>query len=126
MFKPANIGPLEQKVLSVVWQNQAKACTVSDVLEILNADQENLAYTTVMTILNRLVEKKYVSRSKNGRSFSYHPVEKRSSFLQQLIRSTIRSFATTFGEEAISAFAKEASQLSAEHKKQLQQKLQEK
>jgi predicted transcriptional regulator len=124
MFKPVNIGPLEQKVLSVIWQNQAKACTVSDVLNILNTEEEDLAYTTVMTILNRLVEKKYLSRNKNGRSFCYYPIEKKTSFLQQLIRSTINSFVTTFGEEAISTFAREASQLSSEHKKELKEKLQ--
>jgi len=125
MFKPVNIGPLEQKVLSVVWKNGAKACTVNDVLETLKDDGEDLAYTTVMTILNRLVEKKYVSRNKKGRSFCYYPVEKRTSFLQNLIRSTIRSFAHTFGDEAISAFAKEATELSLEHSKELQKKLQE-
>jgi predicted transcriptional regulator len=123
LFKPANIGPLEQKILSVVWKNTAQACTVSNVLEILSKEGETLAYTTVMTILNRLVEKNYLVRKKEGRSFCYHPVEQQKSFLQKLIRSTIHNFANTFGEEAISAFAKEASALSSQHKTNLQQKI---
>lgn len=122
MFTPSNLGPLEQKILSVVW-NSSQHSTVTHVLEVLQADDKQLAYTTVMTILNRLVEKGYLSREKHGRSFSYHAKNQRQSFLKQLIRSTIASFAQTFGEEAISAFAQEASQLSAEQKNSLQQKI---
>jgi predicted transcriptional regulator len=125
MFTPSNLGPLEQKILSVVW-NSSQHCTVTHVLEVLQADDKQLAYTTVMTILNRLVEKGYLSREKHGRSFSYHSKNQGNSFLKQLIRSTITNFAQTFGEEAISAFAQEASQLSTDHKRDLQQNLQPK
>lgn len=122
MLTPNNLGPLEQKILSVVW-NSSQLTTVSQVLESLQTNDQQLAYTTVMTVLNRLVEKGYLSREKHGRSFRYHSNNQRHSFLKNLIRSTIASFAQTFGEEAISAFAQEASQLSTDHKKSLQQKI---
>lgn len=121
MTTPSNLGPLEQKILSVVWHSKQRA-TVNQVLEALKSDNTILAYTTVMTILNRLVEKNYLNREKNGRSFCYSSNNQGHSFLKQLIRSTIASFAQTFGEEAISAFAQEASQLSKDHKQVLQQK----
>jgi predicted transcriptional regulator len=122
MFRPSNLGPLEQKILAMVW-NAQHTVTVTEVLDALVNDEKNLAYTTVMTILNRLVEKGYLVREKQGRAFSYRAHNQNQSFLKQLIRSTITNFAQTFGEEAISAFAQEANQLSAAQKQSLTQKL---
>lgn len=123
MFQPSNLGPLEQQVVSVVWNTTNQPATVSSVVASLQQQNKTLAYTTVMTILNRLVEKGYLVRVKHGRSYSYQAHQQSQSFLKQLIRSTIASFARTFGEEAIIAFAQEANHLSKTQKKQLQKKL---
>jgi len=63
-------GALEQEVLLQLW-NLGRPATPAEVLEELD---EDLAYTTVMTILSRLWEKRLVTRKRRGRAFEYEPV----------------------------------------------------
>ena len=63
--------PLELECLKALW-NLGEG-SVKDVRETLAASK-NLAYTTVMTLLDRLVRKGGASRRKTGRMFVYSPV----------------------------------------------------
>ncbi|MFJ9246883.1 BlaI/MecI/CopY family transcriptional regulator [Streptomyces sp. NPDC101776] len=62
-------GELETQVLTVLHTADAPV-TAAWVQERLDAD---LAYTTVMTVLIRLLEKKAVTRRREGRSFLWSP-----------------------------------------------------
>lgn len=64
------IGGLEAAVMHVLWSSDAP-CSTRDVLEEIDSD---LAYTTVMTVLNRLHGKGRVVREISGRTFLYSPV----------------------------------------------------
>ena len=68
LFQQPNLGPLESDVLRVLW-NKGES-TVRDVLEALDRP---LAYTTVMTTLDRLFKKGLLDRHKSERSFRYVP-----------------------------------------------------
>ena len=57
----AIFGELETAVLNVLWA-QEKPMRVRDVHEVLTRDRE-LAYTTVMTVLDRLAKKHVVERT---------------------------------------------------------------
>jgi len=63
-------GALEQEVLLQLW-TLGSASTPAEVLEQLD---EDLAYSTVMTILTRLWQKGLVTRERRGRAFEYEPV----------------------------------------------------
>jgi len=60
------LGPLELSVMEVVWQTGA--CNVRDVVQQLDRD---LAYTTVMTTMDRLYKKGLLDRTKCDRAFVY-------------------------------------------------------
>lgn len=62
------LGPLEQEVLELVWQ-RGKA----SVRDIHMEFGERLAYTTLMTTLDRLFKKGVLARHKDGRAFCYSP-----------------------------------------------------
>ena len=62
-------GSLEQEVLLQLWA-LGRPATSSEVLERLD---EDLAYTTVMTVLTRLWQKGFVNRIPQGRAFAYEP-----------------------------------------------------
>ncbi len=64
------MGALEAAVLDQVWA-QPSGMTPRQVLEQLD---DGLAYTTVMTILNRLWAKGVLERERRGRAFRYRPV----------------------------------------------------
>lgn len=62
------LGPLELSVMEVVWR--VGACNVRDVVQQLD---RALAYTTVMTTMDRLYKKGLLDRSKCERAFLYSP-----------------------------------------------------
>lgn len=63
------LGPLEMQVMEVTWA--VGRCSVRDVVEKLNS---KLAYTTVMTTLDRLFKKGLLEREKSERAFLYSPL----------------------------------------------------
>src|SRR3989442_10897477 len=62
----AGLGPLEARVVEIVWK-RAVPVSVRD----LQADLRGLAYTTVMTTLDRLYKKGVLRRHKACRAFLY-------------------------------------------------------
>jgi predicted transcriptional regulator len=63
-----NLGPLEQRLLDALWARGS-----ATVRELVDAGYEDLAYTTVMTTLDRLFKKGLLTRSEEGRAFRYVP-----------------------------------------------------
>ena len=68
--------PLELLCLNALWT--LRQGNVQDVRNAV-AGKKALAYTTVMTILERLVKRNLVARQKSGRSFVYTPQTTRDS-----------------------------------------------
>lgn len=64
----SQLGPLEERILEELW-NRGNA-TVRDLIDDTCRD---LAYTTVMTTLDRLYKKNLLSREAEGRAFRYTP-----------------------------------------------------
>jgi len=60
------LGPLERRILAEVWSH--KSLTVRELVENGNV---RLAYTTVMTTLDRLFKKGLLERTEEGRAFRY-------------------------------------------------------
>lgn len=62
---------LELAMLKVLWQRAPQ--TVEAVREALAAAGRELTYSSVITVLNIMVRKKYLQRTKRGRAFEYSP-----------------------------------------------------
>ncbi|ROO51019.1 putative transcriptional regulator [Micromonospora sp. Llam0] len=79
------LGDLERAVMDVLWDRDPAAApvTVRDVAEALQ--DRNLAYTTVMTVLDRLAGKGMVSRERAGRAWHYQPAASREAYIAQLM-----------------------------------------
>jgi predicted transcriptional regulator len=69
------LGPLEWRVLEVLWERDAPA-SVRDVIPAF----PEAAYTTLMTTLERLARKGMLVREKRGRAFEYQPRLSRVEF----------------------------------------------
>lgn len=80
--------PLELQCLTVLWQlGEANVQAVKDQL----APAKPLAYTTVMTMLDRLTRKQVLARRKVGRSFVYTPLVSRDEIRQRAVRELVDS-----------------------------------
>jgi predicted transcriptional regulator len=78
------LGKLERRVMDESWRRGE-----SSVREIFQAFDEQIAYTTVMTTLDRLHKKGLLSRRKDGRAFLYCPRVSREEMEQGVARDVI-------------------------------------
>jgi predicted transcriptional regulator len=62
------LGPLEQRLLDALWTRGN-----ATVRELVEDEYQDLAYTTVMTTLDRLYKKNILHRAEEGRAFRYTP-----------------------------------------------------
>ncbi len=76
-------GELESVVMDRLWA-AGRPLTVRDVLEELH-EQRPLAYTTVMTVMDNLYRKGWLTREREGRAYHYEPSASREAYAAQLM-----------------------------------------
>lgn len=81
--------PLELECLKALWG--IGEGTVRDVRQVLVGNR-NLAYTTVMTVLERLEKRGGVSRRKQGRSFIYEPKVSKEALRRFAVKELVDAF----------------------------------
>ena len=69
------LGKLERRVLEKAWQRGEVS-----VRDVFLAFEERIAYTTLMTTLDRLYKKQILDRRKGGRAYLYSPSVSREEF----------------------------------------------
>lgn len=74
------LGPLETRLLELLWAQRGPA-TVGQIQRVF----PELAYTTIMTTLDRLYRKGLMQRAKDGRAFAYAPRYTRGELLSEVI-----------------------------------------
>lgn len=82
------LGPLEREVMETVWQRYGGGEETS-VRDVHLAFGERLAYTTLMTTLDRLHKKGLLERRKEGRAFFYSPRLSPQEFEHSIARDVI-------------------------------------
>jgi len=103
-----SLGPLEKNIMDIIWKK--REASVNDVLKILRKGRE-IAYTTVMTIMYRLVEKGLLKRTKDGKAYRYTPYYSRKQIVHNSVKSVISSLVNQFGREAVVAFTDELEKI---------------
>ena len=81
------LGQLEQQVIGVLWTDMGKEMTVREVAEHF----PDHAYTTVLTILDRLEHKGMVRRIRGGRAHHYVATASREAYAATLMREALGS-----------------------------------
>jgi len=88
LFRPltkVRLGPLEEQLLGVLWRHNS-----ATVRELIDRGDIGLAYTTVMTTLDRLYKKGLLDRVAEGRAFRYSPRHTRQELERAAAGETIR------------------------------------
>ena len=105
------LGPLEGRLMKLIWDGRVREpFIVRDVLVLT----PELAYTTIMTTLNRLADKGLLSVTKVG---SHQPHKYRASggvkeFLTDSGRAEVDRLVERYGDAALAAFAARLDRLS--------------
>jgi len=80
--------PAELRIMKVLWE--LGSGSVAEVRAALQAKGNDLAYTTVMTLLGRLAAKNGVLVDKTREPFLYRPAFRRESVLRDRLREFVR------------------------------------
>ena len=105
------LGPLEGRLMKLIWSGRVREPFI--VRDVLGLTPE-LAYTTVMTTLNRLADKGLLSVTKMG---SHQPHKYRTKggvkeFLADSGRAEVDRLVERYGDAALAAFAARLDRLS--------------
>lgn len=99
---PKSLGSLEKLIMDALWASDGPR-TVQEVVDALGPDHN---YKTVMTVLNRLVDKELLGRQLDGRAYRYAPTQSRDDFLQAVADELISDYVETYGEGSASHLRK--------------------
>ncbi len=95
-------GHLESEIMEIIWHKDCEVC-VRDVYEELAARRE-IAYTTVMTIMGRLADKKILTKRKAGNTSYYLPVMSRHEFTETVVGNVVDSLLEDFADATLAHF----------------------
>ncbi len=90
-------GTLENEILNAIWTmeengTKIKDISVSEVLSFINNSGNIRAYTTVKTVMDRLVDKNLLKREKSGKKFCYKSTETREKMAVSAINNLAGQF----------------------------------
>ncbi len=85
--REGDLGTAELEVLKTLWD--FGPCTVRQVLNHLHDEGRQLAYTTVLTFLSRLEQKRFVKSDKSDQAYVYRPLVSRQRVTASRLRKVI-------------------------------------
>ena len=95
------LGDLEAAVMEILWAKPGQ--TVVEVEERLRQKRE-IAHTTVLTTLDRMFRKGYLSREKEAKAFVYSPRYTRKEFERTIAQEVLGALIGHSAETAVSTF----------------------
>ncbi|MBV8861377.1 MAG: BlaI/MecI/CopY family transcriptional regulator [Mycobacterium sp.] len=98
MAKQTRLGDLERAVMDHLW-SAPQPQTVRQVHEAISM-RRDLAYTTVMTVLQRLAKKNLVSQIRDDRAHRYTPVHGRDELVAGLMVDALDQAADSGSRQA--------------------------
>ena len=90
--------------MKVVWQRDS--VTVRDVYEAL-LEKRKVAYTTVMTMMKILEEKKYLKKTQNERAHVYRPAQPQGQVIGAMVREFVNRVFNGSAEPLLAHLVKE-------------------
>ena len=91
-------GELQTQVMAAVWR--LESATVDQVRSALPPRYRG-AYNTIQTVLNRLVDRRLLSRRKVGNAFEYRPRVSEAEYLSRSIAQTLAGASKAAREAAL-------------------------
>lgn len=91
--------------MEVLWDSK-ESLKPSEVLKKL---EKGYAYTTVMTVLKRMSDKKLVNRIAKSNTFFYSPIVDKCTFASQALDDLFYRLFESYGEHVVTSFKKLAA-----------------
>ncbi|MBT2666966.1 BlaI/MecI/CopY family transcriptional regulator [Peribacillus simplex] len=92
-------GPLEANIMEYLWGKDEQS--IKSVQQSLELDKP-INFNTVMTVMNRLVEKGILEKRSEGRLSLFRPVQSKAEFLEEQSKKLTENLLDEFGGAVIS------------------------
>ncbi len=120
------LGELEAAIMELIWSKGVQAnVTVREVHEEL-AEEKQLAYTTVMTVMGNLAKKGFLKAEKSGLAYLYSPASTKEEFLERAVGKIIDELLSDFAVPALTHFSKVVKESDLKKIQSLSEKLKKK
>jgi predicted transcriptional regulator len=107
------LGALEERIMEALWQAR-QPLSVRDVCGRLRG-KPALAYTTVMTTMDRLYKKGLLAREKEGLAFLYSAAMSRDEVQRRIVEETVSGLLHKGAEPVLAAFVDTAASVDEEN-----------
>jgi predicted transcriptional regulator len=115
---PPRLHELEALVMDEVWRREV--ATVREVMEALNQGPgKSRAYTTVITIMDRLHRKGLLDRRQERNTYIYKPHLSHDEYADVRAKTEVDALVSEWGEVALIHFAKQMGTLDPKRREQL-------
>ncbi len=84
--KSTTLTEQELEIMKIVWAREV--ATVRDVYEAL-LERRKIAYTTVMTMMKILEQKKYLRKNQEDRAYVYRPAKPKNQVIKGMVREFV-------------------------------------
>lgn len=116
-------GPLETRILEAIWEAQEPS-TIKEVQDKLGRDKP-MSFNTVMTVMNRLVDKGVLLKSSAARSYRYRAVMSKEEFLETQSKELTLDLVQEFGPLAVAHMVDAVEQVDPQLLDELERKIQQ-
>ena len=117
------LGKAQAEIMNVFWHKTS--ATVPELLEAINTKRAKkgaeIAYTTVLTFVQRLHRRGLLERVAEGRGFRYTPTRTREELLASWSDELIDRLLSDFGEIAVARLDDRMRSLDSERKQKLRE-----
>lgn len=117
-------GPLEAKIMEILWEGREmeQELSIKEVHKKLESEKQ-ISFNTVMTVMNRLVEKGFLQKRSSGRTSLFQPVQSKSDFMNDQSKELTNELMDEFGSLAVSHMLDRLDEVDLELLERLEQKI---
>jgi predicted transcriptional regulator len=115
-------GPLEAKIMEILWNGNEMS--IKEVQQTIEKEKE-INFNTVMTVMNRLVEKNILQKRLEGRTSFYKPIKTKEEFIDEQSRKLTENLLDEFGGVVVNHMLDTLHEVDQSLIEKLEQKLEQ-
>ncbi|MCM3729466.1 BlaI/MecI/CopY family transcriptional regulator [Neobacillus cucumis] len=115
-------GPLESKIMNILWNgNESSIKEVQLILE----KEKPINFNTVMTVMNRLVDKNILTKRLEGRTSLFKPLTTKEDFINNQSKKLTENLLDEFGGLVVNHMLDSLKEVDDHLLEKLEQKLEQ-
>ena len=115
-------GPLESKIMNILWNGNESS--IKEVQQILEKEKP-INFNTVMTVMNRLVEKNILTKRLEGRTSLFKPLTTKEDFINNQSKKLTENLLDEFGGLVVNHMLDSLKEVDDHLLEKLEQKLEQ-